>query len=194
MKQKTFLMISIVKSQRAFSLIEMMTVLSIIAILAAISIPLLRDTWNHVNQKIMLDELLRTIQLAKREARIRHQAIGLCKSDTGSQCVGEWRDGQIIFVDINNDGSVHDPSQILKIIHGRIKHGILFWRSFPAYRDYLQFLPNGLLQHDNGTFWYCDDNNSSPVWAITLSKTGKTRVLYPENGVIKDASGRALAC
>ncbi len=182
------------KIQQGFSLFEMMLVMSIIAIFLAMAFPLLRYPWEQFNQTMLQTQLIQAIQIAKHEARIRHQAIALCKSNSLHQCAGEWIDGQLIFIDEYDDGSVHDQAQILKTIHMPAQGGKLYWRSFPIYRDYLQFSASGLAQNDNGTFWYCDAELTA-IWALSLSKSGHTRVIYPDrDGVLRDGSGRVLAC
>lgn len=181
--------------QRAFTLLEMLVALSIIGILMAIALPSLRNYIDRTHDQILQSQLLRTIQLARNEASAHHMPVSLCKSKDHLICGGEWADGQLVFIDENEDGMVRDKEQILAVTQADSQRGILHWRSYPYYRDYLQFLPSGLMPSDNGTFWYCHASSELPVWAIMLSKTGKTRTAYPnKSGVIKDSHGKPLRC
>lgn len=71
----------------------------------------------------------------------------------------------------------------------------LYWRSYPQQRAFLLFQPVGLLANDNATFWYCRAQQALPVWAMMLSKSGRMRVVRPDQrGEIKDSEGKLLRC
>jgi type IV fimbrial biogenesis protein FimT len=183
------------KTDTAFSLFEMLVTLSIAMMLIAITLPLLQPIWRSFQHKMLQQQLLRAIKIASQEARILHQPISVCKTEDNRTCSGNWIKGQIIFVDKKEDGIIHHPKQILLKRHMPASLGMIHWRSFPLDRDYLLFLPSRLTQQENGTFWYCDEAASAPAWAIILSKSGRTRTVYPNrDGVIKDGSGQALRC
>jgi len=182
-------------SQKAFTLIETLAALAIIAIVLAMSLPALRHFFNRTDDDIVKLTLIEAIDLARQEAHARHVPVVLCKSNNQLSCSGNWADGLLIFMDVNGDGVVRDREQIIQVMQGKPRYGKIYWRSFPYYRDYLLFPPAGLMRYDNATFWYCHTDSASPVWAIVLSKTGKTRVDYPDaDGNIKDGNGKTLSC
>jgi type IV fimbrial biogenesis protein FimT len=183
------------KTHQAFSLLEVLITLSIIAMMAFISLPSLRHFFIHIQDKNLQLQLLRTMQLAHQESRARGVPVVLCGSTDHVNCVSDWTDGQIVFVSEDENGVVQDKEQLLAVIQSHSQQGTLFFRSYPYYRNYLLFLPSGLVRNDNGTFWYCHGTDISPAWAMMLSKSGRTHVVYPDrSGMIKDSHGKSLGC
>lgn len=179
--------------ERAFTLMETLVALFILAILMAASFPVLHIFTNHVHDQLLQGELLQSIELAKFESITRNLPIAVCKSKNQTACGGDGADGEIVFIDKNADGVVHNSESILAVIKTKSHHGNLYWRAFPSYRQYLLFSPTGLLHSDNGTFWHCHAH--SAVWAVIINKLGRTRLAYPDNnGVIKDSHGEPLSC
>jgi len=182
-----------IKSQHAFTLIEALITLSIITILIVISLPMLQDFLHHTNDEILQEQLLRAIDLAKFEAHARGIPLVFCASKDNKTCGDDWADDQIVFMNENEDGIVKNREQILAVIQAQPLHGSVHWRSFPRYRHYVLFSPTGLTYSDNGTFWHC--HAQSPMWAIVINKSGRTRVVYPDrNGAINDSHGQPLPC
>lgn len=149
-----------------FSLIELLTSLSIIAILMAISFPALRNFSSRTQDEILQQQLLQSIEFAKREAIARHASVALCQTNNQQTCSGNFADGQMIYIE--------DEKQILSIRQSSSKHGVIHFRSYPDYRQYLLFLSTGWVT-DNASFWHC--HKKKPIWAIAISKTGRVRVI-----------------
>lgn len=180
-------------SQSAFTIMEVLVALSILAILLAISLPAMQHFIAHAQDEMLQAQLLHAIQIAKQEAIARHTRIALCQSNNQITCSGNWGDGYIIFLDENADGRVHDNEQILYVSQLQSQHGRNYIRSFPRYRNYLSFSSSGLMTSDNATLWHC--HADSPKWALVMSKTGRTRIMYPNrNGEMKDNHGQLLNC
>ncbi|MBX3709050.1 MAG: GspH/FimT family pseudopilin [Gammaproteobacteria bacterium] len=181
------------KSEHAFTLIEMLITLFVIAILAATAFPALQLFWDRTQDQILQSELLHAIKLAKFEAFARRMPVAICQSKNQQTCIGDWSDGQIVFVNESADGVVNHKESILAVVKATSHHGQLYWRSFPNYRQYVLFLPTGSMRSDNGTFWHC--HGELVRWAMMLSKSGRIRLVYPDkDGVIKDSSGKSLSC
>lgn len=181
-------------TQHAFTLIEVSLVLFILGMLIAMGLPMLKDFILHTDDELMRSQLLHAIQLARKEARARGISTVICKSDDRWHCKNEAKNSLMVFLNENEDGIVPAKEQILAVIQMLSSHGILYWRAFPGYRDYLLFSARQIMQTDNGTFWYCHES-VHPAWAVMLNKSGRTRVVYPDkNNEIKDAQGRPLLC
>jgi len=175
--------------------VEVLVVLAMSAILLGLTVPHLRSYFVRTQDDLLQAQLLRTIQFAQVEARARRVPVAICKTKNNNTCSGHWNDGQLVFVNENEDGIVHDKKQILAVMQPLASQGMLHLRSFPIYRDYLLFLPTGFMHSDNGTFWYCHTADKLPVWAILLGQSGRTRVLYPDKwGEIKDSKDKLLVC
>lgn len=183
------------QSQHAFSLIEMLIVLVIVTILTAFAFPLLHNDSNRTGEALLRSQLSQAVEFAKQEAHARHLPIGLCQSKDHRTCSGNWSDGQLIFVDENKDGRVHNHEQILMVLPTHALHGRLNWRFYPYYRQYLQFLPTAMLNNNDGTFWYCRTRDKRPAWGLILSRSGRMRTAYPnESGELRDSRGNLLTC
>lgn len=171
---------------------EMLVALSIIVILAAITLPAMTIFFQRTQDEILQQQIMHAISFAKSEAQSRHVPVSLCKSNNQETCQGKWEEGQLVFIDENKNGTVQDHEQILSVMQASSLHGNLHWRSFPLNRNYLLFLPAGL-DFNNGSFWYCHESKAK--WAIVINKSGRARVVNPdENGVVKDAHGKVLPC
>lgn len=161
---------------------EVLVTLSLIVIIAALGVGSLRYFFYRSDDVIMTQQLLHVIQFAEQEAKARHQTVIVCSTVDAVSCSGSWADGQLAFVDSSNDGLVHESSQILLVMQTTTHSGILRWRSFPYYHDYLQFQPSGLMHSDNASFWFCRADNEKPAWVIRLNKSGRARVETPYVG------------
>ena len=182
-------------NQSAYTMFEIMLGLAIVSILAAISIPGLSLVIANHHERMLQSQLLDAIQMARQEADIRGLPVSLCKSRDGESCHGAWSDGLLVFMDEQNDGVVHDKQQLLSFTQLNTHHGTLSWRAYPYYRHHLRFMPAKQLSADNGMFWYCKGTNTAPAFAVTISRLGMIRVVYPDHqGEIKDSRGRLIRC
>lgn len=174
------------KSIQAFTFYEVLIVLTISMIVAGIALPACKRFFVNTNDTILQKNILDELSFARSQAQARGTAIAILKNKS-------WINGQLIIVDANDDGSITNNKQILSTVQTQFAHGELSWRGFPFYRDYLQFLPSGLLLSANGTFWHCHEHVIR--WAITLNKAGLTQIEYPDkSGNIVDSEGKKLIC
>jgi Tfp pilus assembly protein FimT len=162
-----------------------MMTFSIIIILLMLTIPSQKYLLTQSTTDVMRLQLLRAINLAHNEAMIRNEKITLCQSADQKTCSGHWRDGYIILA----------KDQIIYSFVNPRKQGELYWRAFPKNQMQLDYLPSGILQAENGTFWYCLQAEKNPRWAIVLSQSGRAREILPKQpgGVIKDGEGE-ISC
>lgn len=172
--------------QQAYSLIELLIALTILSLTAAFTIPALNTYRNHTNNQVIQMQLIKAIHFAQTEAHARHSLIGLSQSENHSL---------LIFTDENADGVIHERRQILSVIQMNLHHGKLHMRSYPYYRDYLQFQPDQWSSGDNATIWYCPQPENPPVWAVVINRAGRVRALHAmRDDSLRDSNGRALSC
>ena len=96
------------RPQRGFTLLELLVVISVLAILVGIGVPGLRELLLNNRQAGAVNELVAALQLARSEAITRNVAapavVSVCASSNGTACTGAWSDGWLVFID--NDGPV----------------------------------------------------------------------------------------
>jgi type IV fimbrial biogenesis protein FimT len=89
-----------------FTLIELMTTLSIVAILAAIAVPSFQYVTNANRMASEVNGLLGDMQFARGEAIKEGQIVSICSSTDAATCAGSasWNTGWIVFTDLNGNG------------------------------------------------------------------------------------------
>ena len=183
--------------QKAFSLIELLISLSILSILTAIALPPLRDKWNQAYYQFQAEQFLQTIRYAQREAHTRDLNMGVCPSANLTSCTTtKSARALLVFVDENKHGIILNSAQILAVQQFKLQTGaFLRIRSFPRYRDYLQYHPRPRQAADNGTIWYCPARGKPAAWTIRMNRGGRVRVVYAKRGeVLKDSHLKELDC
>jgi len=176
-----------------FTLLEMLMALFITALLAMLMVPVGSHFYHASQSQIVREALWDGLDFALREANIKHQLIAICASQDQITCQHQANQALIIFIDNENDGVIHDKTQLLRVIS--LAHGTLYSRSFPITRQYIQISRPEEMTINNGTFWYCLPKVASPDWAIALSVTGEMRLQLPDKeGRIKDGHGKRLMC
>ena len=173
-----------------FSLIEILAVLSIVAILAAVGAPALQNLLMDMRMTTRVNEFVSHLHLARSEAIHRQQRIALCPSSDQTTCAKapQWQDGWIVFVNniVNNHGSEARESseEILRIQDQQ--HASLTITSGEHYP--IVFQPKGTSSGTNGTITFCDTRGSSKARAVVLSNGGRVRMAYTQPGTRKPLS------
>src|SRR5215469_11362683 len=101
-----------------FTLIEMLTVVGVVAILLGVGVPSYRYIANSYRMSGEVNGLLGDLQFARAEAIKEGQAIATCVSRDGATCdTGSttWQEGWIVFQDVNNDQTVDPGDTVLHV-------------------------------------------------------------------------------
>lgn len=170
--------------REGFTLLEFLVTIAIISILMLFVIPSFKSILQPSQNEMQSSQLFHAIHAAREEAVKHGSLVILCKSRDQKTCSGEWQDGYLILVDNKVLFSFHNNSA-----------GVLHWRAFPYFLDHLEFLPSGLPNFQNGTFWYCLNRAKNPDWAIMISQSGRARLLSPDEvGEINDEKDKPFQC
>lgn len=141
------------------TLSELLLVLFLMTIVFITTIPSQEIFIEKSKEHVISTQLLRAINLARNEAITRGLLVILGKNKT-------WQQGYVMSVE----------GKIIYTFQNPTHQGVLSWRA-ARQQDNVQFLPTGITNTDNGTFWYCRQN--IPTWAIVISKVGRARIVYP---------------
>lgn len=102
------------KRHRGFTLIEMLTVIAIIAVAASLAAPSMASFIRSNRVAGEMTALSAAIRMAKSEAIKRGAAVQLCASANGSSCSGKdvWSNGWIIYVDKNKNEELDTGEEV----------------------------------------------------------------------------------
>jgi type IV fimbrial biogenesis protein FimT len=106
---------AIPRKQRGFTLLELMITVAVSIILLTIGIPSFVDMIRTNKLTTNVNLFVQTLHLARSEA-LKAGGGTLCASKSYTACDGgNWRDGWIIFTDIDGDGSVGVNETIVRV-------------------------------------------------------------------------------
>jgi type IV fimbrial biogenesis protein FimT len=104
------------RSQPGFTLFELVMVMAIIGLLAAIGLPSFKYITTSNRIAAEMNGLVGDLQYARSEAIKQGLPVTVCASSNGTGCSGNttWNTGWIVFVDLNSNKSVNTGDQILR--------------------------------------------------------------------------------
>ncbi|MCP3868652.1 MAG: prepilin-type N-terminal cleavage/methylation domain-containing protein [Gammaproteobacteria bacterium] len=172
--------------RHAFTLVEMMTTLSVACLLLTLSIPGYRLL---TNSRIVttVNGLAAHLHLARSEAIKRGIQVILCPSSDGKTCLNslEWQNGFMIYGDSNQNREPDQHEETLRYYQPdstRIKITTSIGRKKLVYK------PSGMSPGSTATITVCDKTRQSPPRAIIVSNTGRPRLAKT------GADGKPLDC
>jgi len=174
------------RPQHGLTLIELITTVSIVAILATVAVPSFSDLRHDSERTTAVNGFIHALFLARSEAIKRGQVVSICKSVDGSTCAhkpAQWQGGWIVFANTDRDDlPVRDTNEPILLVHSGWAGGVITSnREAYSFRPYQQAVVNG-------TLVFCDPRGSADARAIIISHTGRPRVAH------RDSSNRPLKC
>jgi type II secretory pathway pseudopilin PulG len=123
------------KKQEGFSLIELMVIVSVLALALGLGIPAFNDMLGNSRMSTAVNDLVGSLHAARGEAITRRDIVVLCPANAaGTDCQpgSTLKAGWLVFVDRNDDGTVDAGETILQQ-HGPIDAAPLYELDvFPA--------------------------------------------------------------
>ena len=180
------------KQSRGITLIELMVTIAIAAGLIASAVPNFEETIRNNRMVTQINELHASLNFARSEAIKRNSNITICRSSNGSSCTDDWKNGWIVFVDSNFNGSV-DGEDVLRV-HGAIfeTNTLTFSQTRVIYRR------NGLpRENSDGTFTLCDERGAEKARGLIISRLSGLAYLATDsdsNEILNDGDDLDLAC
>ncbi len=171
-KQKGNSMLS-TSHQYAFTIIELLIVLSLITILITQAIPSFNHLLQGITQQKQLQQLINAHHIARNTAIKENQRVVFCESTDNIHCTHNtfWQQGGIIFID-NNKNSQHDDNEL--IVHHTNAFDTQYRLSYKGFAApyVIQYFPTGL-HNTNGHFTLCSKQSKHQ---LIIARTGKYRV------------------
>lgn len=169
-------------ASRAFTLIEMMIALVVLAITVSLGAPMMQNLMHSNRLRAESNRLLGAINLARSEAVMRNMPVSLCPStmaETGEPaCAGTYAGGWIVFANANKDRIVdEDADHVLQVFEALPPGYRLTNRS--GTRDAFEsinYLPDGS-SHSNRTLMFCPPRGISvQALAVIINIVGRARL------------------
>jgi type IV fimbrial biogenesis protein FimT len=103
-------------SLRGFTLVEILTVLAIMAVLVSVSLPALGTAADSVKLSSASNAFFSNLHLARSEAINRRGRVVLCKSADGLSCAedGGWHQGWLMFHDANDNAALDSGETVIQ--------------------------------------------------------------------------------
>jgi type IV fimbrial biogenesis protein FimT len=163
-----------------FTLIELMIAVALVAILAGIAAPSVREFMSGVQLTGIANDLYTDLNLARSEAVKRDVRMTMCPSRDGLDCDdgGAWTDGWVVVVDANGDGKKDSVNDVLKRGYALTSHATLTL----AGGTKASFGPTGVAVGAPPVFNLCDPSPSEVARkkgngrTISVSTTGRPSI------------------
>lgn len=180
------------KGQRGVTFIELLVVMTIVGLVAAIGIPAMRATVNSNRLTSQTNEFIGAISLARSEAIKRAVPATVCRSSTAAttdapatpvpSCAtsGGYDAGWIVFVDTNGNGTRDANEALLAARAGPLAaRNTLTGVTGNANQSRLTFAADGTISNANGagTVTLCDFTRSRYGTQIVVGLTGRVQIV-----------------
>jgi type IV fimbrial biogenesis protein FimT len=188
------------KKNTGYSLIELMTMLAVVAIVMSFGVPMLKTYFQGNRMVTNTNDLIASISLARSEAIRRGIRTSICKSSNADSAApvcdttANWQDGWIVFVEDATGaarGAFGDyetgNGDLLVRVHPAAKgSNVTIKPQDNSIKDYVSFTSRGLPKLDDGggqsgVFSICDErgltNSAGNVIArgVELNVAGRVR-------------------
>lgn len=162
------------RRERGFTIIELMTVMIVVAVLLAVAVPSYSVLVLRTKLKSYANEAVASVYLARSEAIKRNGLMRLCISTDGETCEGsgDWDRGWIVM----------DPNETVIRRQQSLAGGIVMFEQSSIHT--ITFQPSGVAS-TSATMTVCQETPASPVVEereIRVLATGRPRISTTNSG------------
>ena len=181
----------VVKQQKGITLIEMMVVVSIIAIISTLVAPSMQSIL--IKNKIVaeINEASSLIQFARHNAIDEQALTVVCPSKDYSTCSNDWNDPKIVFIDEDANNIRGDQEALLVSIEATSATNLM-----TSTNNIISFEETG--EASQATEVKLCHTNGEAAYARSLSISLQGRVKMSsdsdKNGINENAAGTELSC
>jgi type IV fimbrial biogenesis protein FimT len=173
------------KRQSGYTLVELLTTISVMGVLSAIAIPGTKDIVQNNRRVNLTNNMVYSMHMARSEAVKRNQQITACPSIDGGNCDNtDWSTGWIIFNDIDRDRefSVDSDETIFLHVNGSENIGI----TAETFTTRFTYRPNGRVMGtttaiNSGQFTFCDSRGSQEARVVIVNTSGGPKVSHKQS-------------
>ncbi|MCQ4309777.1 GspH/FimT family pseudopilin [Pseudomonas stutzeri] len=164
-------------SQRAFTLIELLTTIAILSVLLGIAVPSFASLIERNQQTAATHDLLAALNHARGLAITRRELVSLCAGINDCNASANWEQSILIFSDPNQNGQFDAGEHLHRVVTlpDRYRWN---WNNFRS-RTFMTFKANGMTDSLNGTYTLCSGNEA--IQQLVMNITGRLRTESPEN-------------
>lgn len=159
-------------ASEAFSLIELLLVLTLLALVSTIAMPDLREFWLRLQAEHFMRQLSQHLAYARVHAIAQQDPVQICPRH-GTVCSSDWNSAPI---QLHQKALQNWQDLLLRELKHPVHSHQLFYN-----RPSLQFRSDGSLDLlESGTFIYCSKMPYQWHFRLTVSQAGRSR-LWQEN-------------
>lgn len=164
---------------RGHTLMELLVTLALAAMVAAWTVPALRDFWLGIKAGTASAHFMGELETMRFRSRALPQAVTICGSADGSHCDRDLGRLVLMFRDSNADGVADAGEELLyRDPFTDDEEFWLVWRSFQN-KPYLRWAA-GRTDSMNGTFTVCN-RRQRDEWLrqVVVNRAGRSRQVVP---------------
>lgn len=173
------------KPSQGFSLLELLVVISIVAILISVSVPAFTDIISNQQVKSERQSLYDALRLARAEAIKRGEIISVCPSDNNTSCSGgnsDWDKGWLIYANPDGDEVVDNDEEVI-IAYQQESSPVIITSDI----THISYAATGYLMGAvGGNYHFCSEQSDSGDGAKTIEVTSVGRAESKEGSATCD--------
>jgi type IV fimbrial biogenesis protein FimT len=156
--------------QRGFTLVEVLISVAILAILLGIAVPQFSNILQSARMTNARNGIYSLFQIARTEALVRRTHVVVCASVDGQNCVGNWNQGGLVFLDQNRNRRHEASERILAVLSGEVMAKL----QVSGNRLLTAYMPSGRSSGSNQTISVCAPGRRDG-YSVVISNAGRVR-------------------